>query len=391
VPVGAASFEQADLVFGDMKTNWRESVHLSPLADVFDTEILLKDRPGKAFRVAAVRGTNDGLRPTCYICDEVHELVDPQKAGAHLVIANGCAKRDQSLQLNITTAGHDLDTLLGRKYLRGKQIAAGDLEDDTFLMVWYEASDAWNLDDPEQLEQAIKDAYPADADFVPMDDIARRYGQIPEFEWRRYYANQWTRSDESWLPAGAWQACLEPRLTLSAGTKVWAAVDMALYHDHAAVAVVWQLDDGRWGIKASVWTPGDDGIDVANIMQHVRGLATEFELVECAYDPKFFDYPASVLADEGVPMLEHPQSAERMIPACGYAYEQIVSKQVTHDGDPVLEDHVLSAVQRPSETGWRLSKSRSSRKIDACIAMVIALARAGWHVNRPAPSGPNIW
>ncbi len=29
---------------------------------------------------------------------------------------------------------------------------------------------------------------------------------------RRYHANQWTAAETSWLPAGAWQACVgEPR------------------------------------------------------------------------------------------------------------------------------------------------------------------------------------
>ena len=39
-------------------------------------------------------------------------------------------------------------------------------------------------------------------------------------------------------------------------------------------------------------------------------------------------------------------------------------------------DQVLSAVPRQTDTGWRLSKGKSKRKIDACIALVIALSRA---------------
>jgi phage terminase large subunit-like protein len=36
----------------------------------------------------------------------------------------------------------------------------------------------------------------------------------------------------------------------------------------------------------------------------------------------------------------------------------------------------LSASQRQTDSGWRLSKGKSKRKIDACIAMVMALDRA---------------
>ena len=33
-------------------------------------------------------------------------------------------------------------------------------------------------------------------------------------------------------------------------------------------------------------------------------------------------------------------------------------------------------VQKQTDNGWRLSKGRSKRKIDSCIAMVMALDRA---------------
>ena len=80
--------------------------------------------------------------------------------------------------------------------------------------------------------------------------------------------------------------------------------------------------------------------------------------------------------DEGIPMLEVPQTFQRMVPACGHAYELIANGRLAHNGDPILEDHVLSAAQRPAEFGWTLSKGRSKRQIDACIAMVLALWEA---------------
>jgi hypothetical protein len=61
-------------------------------------------------------------------------------------------------------------------------------------------------------------------------------------------------------------------------------------------------------------------------------------------------------------MVEFPQSAARMIPACGNLYELIVNQVIAHDGDPMFTDQVLSAAQRQTESGWRLSKvSRSAR------------------------------
>jgi phage terminase large subunit-like protein len=81
-----------------------------------------------------------------------------------------------------------------------------------------------------------------------------------------------------------------------------------------------------------------------------------------------------------------------MIPACGNAYEMIVNGRVVHDGSPMFIDQVLSAAQRMTDDGWRLSKGKSKRKIDAAIALVIALDRATMVMRAdPAPSVVDIW
>ena len=67
-----------------------------------------------------------------------------------------------------------------------------------------------------------------------------------------------------------------------------------------------------------------------------------------------------------------------MSPACGTALQMIVGGEVVHDGDPDL------AATRPGERGFTLSKGKSKRKIDGCIAMVIALVR----VTAPAEKRP---
>lgn len=197
VPVCAASFEQADLVFGDMKTMFRESETLSQVVEVFDSEIQLIGTPGRAYRTAAVRASNDGQRPSFTIFDELHEFNDAAREGAHLVLANGTAKRHDSLQLHITTAGADLDSLCGRMYLKGKRIEAGEEQDDEFLFIWYEGPDDVTVTDPDDLRRAIRACNPAADDFMNVSEVASRFAIIPEFEARRYYLNQWTRAAES--------------------------------------------------------------------------------------------------------------------------------------------------------------------------------------------------
>lgn len=375
VPVSAASFEQADLVFGDMKTIFRESPTLAPFADVYDTEIQLKGQQGRAFRVAAARGSNDGGRPTCYIADELHEFNDPAKEGAHLVLANGTAKRANSLQLNITTAGADLDSLLGRLYQKGRRIQGGEEVDDTFLFVWFEGPAEVDISDPVALRAALRSCNPAADDFLDVEEVAGRFSVIPEFEARRYYLNQWTRAAESWLPAGSWYAC-EGDARIPRGAPVFVGVDMAIFHDSTAVCLAWPRDDGRVVVSARVFEPADGRIDHYAVKQHLRDLARLYDVQLIVSDPRYFELIGTELIDEGLPVRDYPQSPERMYPACSNAYELIAGRRLLHGGEPTLTDHVLSAAQRKSETGWTLSKGRSKRKIDACIAMVMATYEA---------------
>jgi phage terminase large subunit-like protein len=146
----------------------------------------------------------------------------------------------------------------------------------------------------------------------------------------------------------------------------YVGIDMALKNDSIGVVLV-QLDPaGVAQVLPKVWapTPGRN-LDVAAVEGYLRELHRSYRVAEFVYDPAYFERSAQALADEGLPMVEHPQSRSRMVPACSLAFEQIAAGRVRHDGQPTL------------------SKGRSRRKIDACIALVMALTRAhaGLHAD----------
>ena len=213
---------------------------LKPYVEAYDTEILLAEGPGKMFRVAAAAGTNDGGRPTAFLADELHEWIG-NKARVFLVISNSIAKRRDGLVLGISTAGTDDSEVLRGLYDYGKAVEAGEIDDPAFLFDWAEANESLNPHDgPEVRRQMALQANPHAEEFGPLEHIERRWPEIPEHEWRRYFANRWVAVDaESWLPEGAWSAC-EADLELVDGAETWVAVDMALRRDTGGV--VW----GQW-------------------------------------------------------------------------------------------------------------------------------------------------
>jgi phage terminase large subunit-like protein len=198
--------------------------------------------------------------------------------------------------------------------------------------------------------------------------------QTSEMAYRRYRLGQWVRSQESWLPVGAWELCRGDQ-ELIPHEPTWVGVDMALKHDTVAIVVVQKQGD-LFVTEPHIIVPDSQSVDVAAVEAVLRDLHMKYTLKEVAFDPAFFQRSAEVLMDDGLPMLEFPQSAARMVPACGQAYELIVRGKVRHRGQPTFTDQVLSAAQRMTDNGWRLSKGKSRRKIDAAIALVMALDRA---------------
>jgi len=373
VAVAAASYEQANLVFGTMKTMCDESKFLSEMVDTFENEIQVKNAPGRAYRVAAKAGTADGGRNSCLIADEIHEWANINQERVHYVLSNNTAKRKDGLVLNITTAGYNLDSLAGRLYQRGLKKETGESEDPEFYFKWIGAKEGEDYEDKEvwrRVNPAI------DNNWWPLENLNRRFKSLPLNEFQRYHLNQWTRTEEeSWLPPSAWDNCLG-EVIFDPNIDTFVGVDMALHHDSVAIVHGQKNKQDKIILDAKIWHPDDyDVIDIQEVEAYILELCKQYKVKEVAYDPAFFERSAQVLLDNGVPMVNFPQSHSRMIPACGNAYDLIVNKKVIHNATATFTDQVLSAAQKTTDSGWRLSKGRSKRKIDGAIAMVIMLDR----------------
>lgn len=163
-------------------------------------------------------------------------------------------------------------------------------------------------------------------------------------------------------------------------------IDVGLRRDTTAIVIGQRKPDGKLHTEARIWIPKkDESIDLAAVMQYLRDLHTLYDLQECAYDPRLFEIPGQMLADEGLPMVEFPQSLERMSPAYVATYEAIIKGDITHDGDDLYARQVLNAVMRPNERGFMLSKQKSRGKIDAAAALAMCYDRASQRSKKRQP------
>lgn len=364
----AGDRQQARIVFNEVKQQIVSNPLLASECKVYRDAIEVP-RFGSVYRVLSSDGKlAQGLNPSTVIFDELH--VQPN-AELYDALTLGSGARQEPQVFGITTPGYDLGSLCGQLYLYGKRVAAGEIDDPSFGFFCWEADEDCDIFDREQWAKANPNLGEG---LLDLDDMESAAKQTSEMAFRRYRLSQWVRSQESWLPVGAWEQGRSTEVLVD-GEKTWLGVDMALKHDSIAIVAVQKQGD-KFVTESKIWHPESSGVDVAEVEQYLRDQHRRFELVEVAFDPAFFQRSAEALHDDGLPMLEYPQSASRMVPACGQAYELIVAGRVLHDGSPTYTDQVLSAAQRMTDNGWRLSKGKSRRKIDAAIALVMALDRA---------------
>lgn len=401
IPVAAASWEQANRLFGAM----RLSIEEGPLAEafkgnIFEDRIQHPDRPGVISRIAAIAGTNDGGLPSDVYEDELHEWAGERRERVDVVLGNSLHKRTPRAELDdgrlcvggqqnrISTAGDDPDSLLRRLYDHGRKVASGEVEDHRFLFLWWEAGDEHDLDTEEGLTAAILEANPAVGSFLSLENLIDRFRDptVARYEFERYHLNRWVSAPDAWISLDTWMnrrhryvddPTRPGMIWPVAGTMVWLGFDGSKSRDstaligctadgHVFLIRAWERDHNN-----PEWTVPRNEVDRA-IDQSFRHW--NVQMMQC--DPPRWEreiedwserYPGRVLAfDTNV--------YERMAPAVGRFHDAVMDGTLTHDGDPTLTRHIANA--RTKETRWGLVITKenkdSPRRIDAAVAAVLA-------------------
>lgn len=346
------------------------------------TRIWVPATDGEMFPVANKVDGLQGLDPSLAVVDELAFM--PTEAWVALTESAG--KRDRSLIAGISTPGLNRDNAMWE--LRSTVLEGGDMPGTVYSE--YAADDGCDLRDEGQWRKAN----PAiDAGFLRIEALRSSVTRTPEAMFRIFRLGQWVDGVQSWLGEDGrrlWNRLADP-LELMPGAQTWVGVDVGIKRDSTAVATVQRRADGRLHVKVRLWLPTkDEPVDVTDVMHYLRQLGDQVRLVDVAYDPRFFDVPAKMLEDEGLPMTEMPQSVEAMTPAIGSTYELILQGGVSHDGDPMVDAQVLNAVPRFNERGFTLAKAKSRGRIDAAVAMSIAVGQA-LRVGETRPSQAAVW
>jgi phage terminase large subunit-like protein len=351
-------------------------------------------------------GKRHSYNPSLALIDELHAH---DNDSLYTALRSATFKRG-GLVITISTAGHDEETsVLGLKRAKmydyettggkvrrelvinrqAQPVKSGDgrltiveaPSGNTCMLEWACRQDD-DLDDME----VVKLANPAS--FVTIAGLEDGHETLEPSTFARYRANVWAQASDAVIKAAAWDG-MKDGSTIPDGEARWVMVDYAKKSDGCAVVQLY-LDEemGKLIPKAHVWArkvkvagrpqPAahtlveEETIRQSIVRKHIRTInETEGEVLGVIYDPHLFD--PEELEDEGFLMIEFPQRPARQVPASKRLYDTVNQGGFAHDGDPVLRSHVLSAGSVPVGEGWRFSKAKSKKLIDACICLMMGV------------------
>jgi phage terminase large subunit-like protein len=203
---------------------------------------------------------------------------------------------------------------------------------------------------------------------------------LPE-EFLRIHKNQWGSSTDVFVPSAWWDDCAGT-IPEDAESDLWVlGLDAAVSDDcFAAIAVSKRLTDGAWHYYvrySRIWYPPEHGrINFDDVQSELDTVLDSRKIACIAYDETQMAQMAEHFA-HSYWTEKFDQGKARLVADKGL-YDRIKKREITHTGDPELNAHVKNANRKVDgqERTLRIVKRNDQDKIDACVALSMAVAQA---------------
>jgi len=384
----------------------RMSPTLSQGVVVKDTaKQLLCPKFGTRYRaLSADASTAYGLSPVFIVHDELGQVRGP-KSQLYEALETATGAQEEPLSIIISTqAPTDADLL---SQLLDDALAGNDPRVVSSLYTAPVDGDPFS-------EESVRAANPAFGDFMnaaEVMDMARTAQRIPsrENEFRNLILNQRVEARSPFISKDLWASCGAKVRPIS-GVPVYAGLDLSEVRDLTALVMIGDVD-GVWQVHPTFWLPSfgleeksrsdhipydmwkRDGhlvttpgrsVDYAYVAAELRSLVGIYDIRKIAFDRWNFRHFKPWLSQAGFTekditekFVEFGQGFQSMSPALRDLEGAILDGRIAHGNHPVLSKHAADAVVQNDPAGNRkLTKVRSSGRIDGMIALTMALGAA---------------
>ncbi len=407
----ATEEQQTGNVYDNIYYNLTEG----PLAEAMNrrddaglTRISLPHR-GEITPSTASSASKDGGKETFVDFDESHLYNNPELRRMYATVTRNLRKRKKIAEtwyLETTTMfAESEDSVAEHTYRLAEMMMEGRTRRKDGLLLDHQWGECADLSDEKLLRLAIREAYGEAMEWIDEDGMVDEFfdpRKDPE-DSRRYFLNAKTSHTNSFIKADSWADVRlkrdDPRRVVQDGETITIGFDgsrkRARGVTDATALIGCRVSDGfLFPIKVweqpSNWPAGKPWeIPHGEVDALVRSAMTKYRVVGFYADPAKWESYVAVWERDFRAKLKikatqaHPiewwmvgGEARKVYAALTSFDDAVLEHQLCHgsDGGDVLTRHILNARRFFSKSGYGIHKEHpnSSKKIDACVAAVLA-------------------
>lgn len=408
----ACDREQASLVFNSAATMVRKSPSLAKRCKIRDSTRRIIYSGSFLRAIPANEGGSHGFDSHLIVGDELHAWPGRE---FHDVLHTSTGARRQPLELYITTAGYDRQSICYEKYQYAKQVRDGKRDDEAFLPAIFEVEEDDDWTDPDVWTNANPNLGVSLAtDYLQSECEKAQANPAYENTFRRLHLNQWTSQESRWLQMAHWRKCDISDGPIADDLRQVGGLDLSAVADFTAWMRV-ARDGDKIRCRGHYWLPEPkaqeyararnlpidrwvrDGwltlipgteIDHAYIYSRIKEDAAKYGIRDMGFDPWNAEDLHTKLTADGLQLVLVRQGYGSLSAPSKDLERQVLGHRLDHGNDPVLEWMAENAVAKVDENNnIRPVKQQGHAKIDGIVALIMAI-----HVlNIVVPQGPSIY
>jgi phage terminase large subunit-like protein len=404
----AQSRDQAGLIFNLAVKMIRMNANLAAAVRIRETaKELICAELGTTYRaLSAEASTAFGLSPAFVIFDELAQCRGP-RSSLFDALETATAAQEAPLTVIISTqapSDNDLLSIL----IDDAQTGA---DPHTVLSLYTAAKELDPFaEDTIRLANPAYDAFMNQNEVRSMAEAAKRM-PAAQSSFCNLVLNQRVEASAPFISVSAWNACSAEPFDIR-GRDVYAGLDLSESCDLSALVLAYpDIVTGVWHIRPTFWLPEEGLYEKARadriawdlwrdqgyllttpgptvsyefIAKHLRQVFDEHRVMKFGFDkwgmPSLrqwllrASFNEAVIEDRFVPF---SQNFAAMSPALRELETLILERKIRHGGHPVLSMCFASAVvERDSAGNRKLTKKRSTGRIDGAIAAMMAIGVA---------------
>jgi phage terminase large subunit-like protein len=402
--MAATTQDQAAVCFNAAKAILTRVNGLGLRYTIREHRLIVKKNQTYIRYISSQAGPTEGKGASVVIFDEEHLQVTNELRDN---LKSGMGAREQPLFISISTAGTDKTGPYYQHIKTCKRILDGVIEDDSHLVLIYEAPEingkidwenpeVWKIANPNWAISVLEDNFWAD--YI---EAKNEPAKQPNFITKKL--NIWADSASTWIDSKVWSA-LGHNLLLEdfEGEDCYLGLDLGETGDFSALAIVFNRD-GKFYVFMRFWIPeimagkrtkadslkfnewarmgfirltDGNSTDFTMIEEDIARLSSRFNIVSLAYDAAYASMLVTRLINEwGVNCRPFKQGITSVAGPTKQMHEMILKSELLHDNNPVMNWMIANVMVWTDDANgnYKIHKGKSKNKVDGPTALVNAI------------------